>query len=74
MALCDNPHVRHRRLVKRAGSPEDVVFIVETDLVLDAAAEGYDPMAIEILNHEIAEELGDLKVDKIEIVPFERAT
>jgi len=70
MALSDNPHVRHRRLTLRAGSPADLVFVVETDLVLDAAAEGYDATAIEILNREIAEELRDLKVDKIEIVPF----
>jgi len=70
MALCDNPHVRHRRLAIRAESSVQVVFVVETDLVLDAAADGYDALAIEILNQEIAEELRDLKVDKIEIVPF----
>lgn len=70
MALHDNPHVRQRQLAVRAGSPDEAVFIVETDLVLDAAAEGYDATAIEILNQEIAEELRDLKVDKIEIVPI----
>ena len=46
------------------------MFIVETDLALDAAASGYDARAIKILNQEIVEELGDLKVDKIEIVAF----
>jgi len=72
MALGSHPHVRQRRLVLRQlpNPGTQIVFIVETDLVLDAAAAGYDPTAIELLNQEIAEELSDLKVNNIEIVSF----
>ena len=72
MALSNHPHVQQRRLVLRQlpNPGTQVVFIVETDLVLDVAAAGYDTTALEVLNREIAEELSDLKVDKIEIVSF----
>jgi len=72
MALRCNPHVKRRQLVRRelANPGTQCVFIVETDLVLDPVAEGFDAAAIEVLNQQIAEDLGDFKVDAIEIVPF----